>query len=57
MTVMSGAMRFVSSICRVWVNAEVLEAQVAWLGPERRSKRACELPGQVFRGRVSANPA
>jgi len=39
----------------VWVNAEVPEAQVAWLRPGTAVEaRVPSFPGRVFRGRVSA---
>jgi len=56
MTVMSGAMLFrLVDLSSVWVNAEVPEAQVAWLRPGTAVEaRVPSFPGQVFRGRVSA---
>src|SRR5260221_5925937 len=56
MTVMSGAMLFrLVDLSRVWVNAEVPEAQVTWLRPGTAVEaRVPSFPGQVFRGRVSA---
>jgi len=56
MTVMSGAMLFrLVDLSSVWVNAEVPEAQGAWLRPGTAVEaRVPSFPGQVFRGRVSA---
>src|SRR5436309_251029 len=56
MTVMSGAMLLrLVDLSMVWVNAEVPEAQVAWLRPGTAVEaRVPSFPGQVFRGRVSA---
>src|SRR2546428_2709176 len=56
MTVMSGAMLFrLVDLSGVWVNAEVPEAQGAWLRPGTAVEaRVPSFPGQVFRGRVSA---
>ncbi len=56
MTVMSGAMLFrLVDLSSVWVNAEVAEAQGAWLRSETAVEaRVPGFPGQVFRGRVSA---
>jgi len=56
MTVMSGAMLFrLVDLSSVWVNAEVPEAQGAWLRPGTTVEaRVPSFPGQVFRGRVSA---
>src|SRR5437660_922471 len=56
MTVMSGAMLFrLVGLSSVWVNAEVPEAQGAWLRPGTAVEaRVPSFPGQVFRGRVSA---
>jgi len=55
MTVMSGAMLFrLVDLSSVWVNAEVPEAQVAWLRPGTAVEaRVPSFPGRVFRGRVS----
>jgi len=55
-TVMSGAMLFrLVDLSSVWVNAEVPEAQGAWLRPGTGVEaRVPSFPGQVFRGRVSA---
>jgi len=55
MTVMSGAMLFrLVDLSSVWVNAEVPEAQGAWLRPGTAVEaRVPSFPGQVFRGRVS----
>ncbi len=56
MTVMSGAMLFrLVDLSSVWVNAEVPEAQGAWLRPGTAVEaRVPSFPGQVFRGRLSA---
>ncbi len=56
MTVMSGAMLFrLVDLSSVWVNAEVPEAQIAWLRPGTAVEaRVPSFPGQGFRGRVSA---
>jgi Cu(I)/Ag(I) efflux system membrane fusion protein len=56
MTVMSGAMLFrLVDLSSVWVNAEVPEAQGAWLRPGTAVEaRVPSFPGRVFRGRVSA---
>ncbi len=56
MTVMSGAMLFrLVDLSKVWVNAEVPEAQGAWLRPGTAVEaRVPSFPGRVFRGRVSA---
>ncbi len=56
MTVMSGAMLFrLVDLSSVWVNAEIPEAQGAWLRPGTAVEaRVPSFPGQVFRGRVSA---
>src|SRR2546428_10937957 len=56
MTVMAGAMLFrLVDLSSVWVNAEVPEAQGAWLRPGTAVEaRVPSFPGQVFRGRVSA---
>ncbi len=56
MTVMSGAMLFrLVDLSSVWVNAEIPEAQGAWLRPGAAVEaRVPSFPGQVFRGRVSA---
>ncbi len=56
MTVMSGTMLFrLVDLSSVWVNAEVPEAQGAWLRPGAAVEaRVPSFPGQVFRGRVSA---
>src|SRR6266436_2819302 len=56
MTVMSGALLFrLVDLSSVWVNAEVPEAQGAWLRPGTAVEaRVPSSPGQVFRGRVGA---
>ena len=56
MTVMSGAMLFrLVDLSSVWVNAEVPEAQGAWLRPGTAVEaRVPSFPDQVFRWRVSA---
>jgi len=56
MTVASGAMLFrLVDLSTVWVNAEVPEAQGAWLRPGTAVEaRVPSFPDQVFRGRVSA---
>src|SRR2546428_1551563 len=56
MTVMSGAMLFrLVDLSSVWVNAEVPEAQGAWLRPGTAVEaRVPSFPGQGFRGRGSA---
>ena len=56
MTVMSGAMLFrLVDLSTVWVNAEVPEAQGAWLRLGTAVEaRVPSFPGQVFHGRVSA---
>src|SRR3979490_1485422 len=56
MRVMSGVMLFrLVDLSSVWVNAEVPEAQGAWLRPGPAVEaRVPSSPGQVFRGRVSA---
>lgn len=56
MTVMSGAMLFrLVDLSSVWVNAEVPEAQGAWLRPGTAVEaRVPSFPGQLFRGRLSA---
>jgi membrane fusion protein, copper/silver efflux system len=56
MTVASGAMLFrIVDLSTVWVNADVPEAQGAWLRPGTAVEaRVPSFPGQVFRGRVSA---
>jgi Cu(I)/Ag(I) efflux system membrane fusion protein len=56
MTVAAGAMLFrLVDLSTVWVNAEVPEAQGAWLKPGTAVEaRVPSSPGQVFRGRVSA---
>jgi Cu(I)/Ag(I) efflux system membrane fusion protein len=56
MTVMSGAMLFrLVDLSSVWVNADVPEAQGAWLRPGTAVEaRVPSFPGQAFRGRVSA---
>jgi len=56
MTVMAGAMLFrLVDLSSVWVNAEIPEAQGAWLRPGTAVEaRVPGFPGQVFRGRVGA---
>jgi len=56
MTVAAGAMLFrLVDLSTVWVNAEVPEAQGAWLRPGTAVEaRVPSFPGRVFRGRVSA---
>lgn len=56
MTVMSGAPLFrINGLGTVWVNAEVSEAQAAMVRPGNPVEaRAPALPGEVFKGRVSA---
>jgi Cu(I)/Ag(I) efflux system membrane fusion protein len=56
MTVMSGAMLFrLVDLSSVWVNADVAEAQGAWLRPGTAVEaRVPSFPSQLFRGRVSA---
>ncbi len=56
MTVMSGAPLFrINGLGTVWVNAEVNEAQAATVRPGAIVEaRAPALPGEVFKGRVSA---
>lgn len=56
MTVMAGAMLYrLVDLSTVWVNAEVSEAQTAWVRPgDRAEVRVAAWPGQVFRGVVSA---
>ena len=56
MTVMSGAMLFrLVDLSSVWVNAEIPEAQGAWLRLGAAVEaRVPSFPDQVFRGRVSA---
>src|SRR5256712_2953238 len=56
MTVMSGAMLFrLVDLSKVWVNAEVPEAQGAWLRPGTAVEaRVPSFPGRVFRGKVNA---
>jgi Cu(I)/Ag(I) efflux system membrane fusion protein len=56
MTVASGAMLFrLVDLSTVWVNADVPEAQGAWLRPGTAVEaRVPSFPGQLFRGRVSA---
>ena len=64
MTVMLGAPLFrINGLGTVWVNAEVTEAQASMVRPGNPVEaRAPALPGEVFKGRVSAilpevNPA
>jgi len=54
--VMSSEMLFrLVDLSNVWVNAEVTEAQGAWLRPGTAVEaRVPSFPGEVFRGRVSA---
>jgi Cu(I)/Ag(I) efflux system membrane fusion protein len=56
MTVMSGAPLFrINGLSTVWVNAEVSEAQASMVRPGNGVEaRAPALPGEVFKGRVSA---
>ncbi|HET7765949.1 MAG TPA: efflux RND transporter periplasmic adaptor subunit [Burkholderiales bacterium] len=56
MTVAAGAMLFrLVDLSTVWVNADVPEAQGAWLRPGTAVEaRVPSFPGQLFRGRVSA---
>ena len=56
MTVMSGAMLFrLVDLSSVWVNAEIPEAQGAWLRPGASVEaRVPSSPGRVFHGKVSA---
>jgi membrane fusion protein, copper/silver efflux system len=56
MTVAPGAMLFrLVDLATVWVNAEVPEAQGAWLRPGTAVEaNVPSFPGQVFHGRVSA---
>lgn len=56
MTVMSGAPLFrINGLGTVWVNAEVNEAQAGMVRPGNAVEaRTPALPGEVFRGRVSA---
>ena len=56
MTVAAGAMLFrLVDLATVWVNAEVPEAQGAWLRPGTAVEaHVPSFPGQMFHGRVSA---
>ena len=56
MTVMAGAALFrINGLGTVWVNAEVSEAQAGMVRPGAAVEaRAPALPGEVFKGRVSA---
>jgi len=56
MTVMSGGPLFrINGLGTVWVNAEVSEAQASMVRPGNPVEaRASALPGEVFKGRVSA---
>ena len=56
MTVMAGAMLYrLVDLSTVWVNAEIAEAQTAWVRPgDKVEVRVAAWPGQVFRGTVSA---
>ncbi len=56
MTVMAGAMLYrLVDLATVWVNAEISEAQTAWVRPSDKVEvRVAAWPGQVFRGSVSA---
>jgi Cu(I)/Ag(I) efflux system membrane fusion protein len=56
MTVMPGAMLFrINGLSTVWVNADVPEAQVAWLKPGSAIEAGVPAyPGEVFKGRVTA---
>lgn len=56
MTVMAGAMLFrIVDLSTVWVNAEVPEAQSAWLKPGAAVEaRVPAWPGEAFKGRVGA---
>ena len=56
MTVVSGAPLFrINGLGTVWVNAEVSEAQASMVRPGAPvAARAPALPGEVFKGRVSA---
>ena len=56
MTVMSGAALFrINGLDTVWVNAEVNEAHAAMVRPGAAVEaRAPALPGEIFKGRVSA---
>lgn len=56
MTVMSGGPLFrINGLGTVWVNAEVTEAQASMVRPGNAVEaRAPALPGEVFKGRVSA---
>jgi membrane fusion protein, copper/silver efflux system len=55
-SVMAGQTLFrIVDLSSVWVNAEVPEAQAAWLRPGARAEaRVPGYPGQVFQGRVGA---
>lgn len=56
MTVMSGAALFrINGLGTVWVNAEVSEAQASMVRPGNPVEaRAPALPGEIFKGRISA---
>jgi len=56
MTVMAGTMLFrIVDLSTVWVNAEMPEAQSAWLKPGAAVEaRVPAWPGEAFRGRVGA---
>jgi len=56
MTVMAGAMLFrIVDLSTVWVNAEIPEAQSAWLKPGAAVEaRVPAWPGEAFKGRVGA---
>ena len=56
MTVMSGAPLFrLNGLSPIWVNAEVPEAQAAFVRPGNTVEaRAAALPGRTFKGKVSA---
>lgn len=55
MTVMAGATLYrLADLATVWINAEVAEAQSAWVRPgDRAEVSVAAWPGQVFRGVVS----
>ena len=56
MTVAPGAMLFrINGLASVWINADVPEAQLAWLKPGSEVEATVlAYPGEIFKGRVAA---